>query len=195
MALVVFAKLLELGLPDINPVAFDEEGRVVAPPTCVTLLLLEDEPYSDNDTLQNYDLGTLVMVIRHSQNNQSQLDLVNRYLAADRTTIAVPISQRLSHVATDDVFVNLKEIVSFQSAEERQLSLRRLVSRFTVDHYTQLMDEYAALKFLHDLSPTDTLEIQAKKVREQIPETWRPAGSTVEDWYANMIRTPSFASA
>ena len=81
------------------------------------LLLLQDKDYHATDNLPNYDLGKPVMVIRHSQDNQTQLAMVNRYLLSRRSSPAVPISQRFSHMPADDIFGTLKCVVFVADVE------------------------------------------------------------------------------
>lgn len=191
MALVIFAKLKEIGLPTEDPFGYDAEGNVVknAQTKCV-LLLLQDKDYVGNDNLPEYDLPPPVIIIQHRQGNVAQIDLVNRFLGKHIKPLASPINRTFSHIDNDSsgIFKVLKSIVACAASIDRKRVLRTLESRFVADHYIQVMDELEARRILDELSPDiNGLPTRIGELESQIPERWR-VGDTVEEWYTKMMQ-------
>lgn len=204
MALIVFAKLLEVGLSTKAPVAYDAVGNVAQAGSSALLLLMEDKSYATFEQLPPYDLTpNPVMVIRHKVGDtenghlmsNGQLEMVNRHLEGKGQPCAIPMPQTFSHIPADQIFVNLRNLVLSSGALERQSHLSSLERRFAVDHYTQVMDKYAALKFLYDLCLDDDLRAETMKALDEIPEQWRQESTLVEEWYKNLIDDLSSTAA
>lgn len=191
MALVIFAKLREIGLLTEDPIGYDAEGNVVgnAQTKCV-LLLLQDKDYAGNDSLPDYDLPPPLIIIQHRQGNVAQINLVNRFLTGCQKPLASPINRTFSH--RDDegsgIFKELKSIVACVASIDRKRVLGTLESHFVADHYIQVMDELKARIILDELSPDiNGLPTRIGELESQIPGRWR-VGDTVEKWYANMMQ-------
>jgi hypothetical protein len=189
VALIVFAKLNELGRPDLNPVAYDAEGKVAESGAAAALLLMQDVDYQDDQNLPKYEFSLPVMVIQHRVGNNTQIKIVTRGIPG-----AIPISTGFSHIQSDNFFLNLKSIVSATDCHQRKPLIASLAAHLTEDYYTQLMDEYAAWGLLLTLPFPSKHEIIAKveNLKNQIPMAWRDETRTVEGWYRNMVN--SFAS-
>lgn len=188
MALVIFAKLTEIGLPTEDPIGYSADGNI-AQTGCV-LLLMQDKTYEDTDSLPNYVLLPPVMIIRHRQGEDSQLNLVNRLLTARNEATAIPIKRSFSHYDNESsgIFKHLKSIVACAAPADREKMLRELMSRFEADHFIQVMDRYAALTLLYKLSSDSSLLTPIAKLKELIPERWRNGHAAVEEWYTNMMK-------
>lgn len=191
MALVIFAKLKDIGLPTEEPIGYDAEGNVVenAQTKCV-LLLLQDKDYVSNDKLPDYDLPSPVIIIQHRQGNFAQIGLVNRSLTERIKPLASPVNRTFSHYDNENsgIFKVLKSIVACVTTIDRKRVLRSLESRFVADHYIQVMDELEARIILDSLSPDiNGLPTRIGELESQIPERWR-VGDTVEEWYTKMMQ-------
>jgi hypothetical protein len=188
VTLIVFGKLCEIGFADEKPVAYQGNGEVAEIEGGAELLLMQDKGYPDTEQLPAYVLDSPVIVVRHSP-DQSQFDMVKRYLEQKRRPSAISNSKRFSHIRSDPFFTSLGDIVSASDAAQRKPRLHALLRQFQEDHYTQIMDEYAALLFLWDISERDdSLRVQINGIMELIPEEWRIQEATVEVMYEKMMQ-------